>query len=61
MVVLVYTTNNEEQIKNKIARASTTLNTCIDFSKTQGQLTSHSVVQFGRNLISSKNLNVTPY
>ena len=54
MSVLVTSKNKEDAIKIKRARVATTL--IIDFSNTQGQITSQSEVRFGRNSNSSEML-----
>ena len=57
MDVLVTSKNKEEPNKNEGASVATTLN--IDFSNTQGQITSRSEVGSGRNLNSSEILRMS--
>ena len=54
IVVLLTCKNEEDPIKNEGARVLTSL--LFDFSDAQGQLTPKSVVEFCRNLNSSKVL-----
>ena len=54
MVVLHTCKNEEDPIQNEDARVLTSL--LFDFSDAQGQLTLKSVVEFRRNLSSSKLL-----
>ena len=54
MVVLVTCKNEEDPIKNEVARVVTTL--FIDFSDAQGQLTPKSVMESCLNSNSSKLL-----
>ena len=54
IIVLLTCKNEEDPIKNEGARVLTSL--LFDFSDTQGQLTLKSVVEFRKNLNSSKLL-----
>ena len=54
MNVLITSKNKEDPIKIEGARVATTL--IIDFSNTQGHITSQSEVGSGRNLDSSEML-----
>ena len=54
VVILVTCKNEEDPLKSKDARVATTQN--IDFSNTQGQITSQSEVGSVRNLTSSEML-----
>ena len=57
IVVLVTCKNEEDPIKIEVARVLTSL--LFDFSDAQGQLTPKSVVEFRRNLNSSKLLKLS--
>ena len=57
MAILVTFKYEEDPIKIEGARVATTQN--IDFSNTQGQITTRSVVGSGQNSISSKMLQMS--